>query len=249
MVYDQGNESSDAYCDSDDEDLDFMDFHIKGYDNVVIKTLTINDPIINKLYSNSGHFRGFIDEHVNGNVQTVDWNAIELVLGMRFEHPEQYKLCLANYEVANRQAILDSNPGFTCRLDDEETSFVNYYFRRIYVCFKGVGDGWIAGCKKTHESVNANVTTNLNDMGEIRFRLGDFEAKDNHILDLEKTVAAPSALVRPSVDKWNKVAKPGAKANTEPKAKKKGSKTKAPAATGQLSLRIYHKKGKIEDDL
>ncbi|GJW18453.1 hypothetical protein Tco_0025889 [Tanacetum coccineum] len=47
-----------------------------------------------------------------------------------------------------RQAILDSYPGFTCRLDDEETSSRNYYFRRIYVCFKDVKDGWLAGYRK-----------------------------------------------------------------------------------------------------
>ncbi|GJY63137.1 hypothetical protein Tco_0464597 [Tanacetum coccineum] len=37
LVYDQGNKSSDAYCSSDDEELDFMDFHTKGDDSVVIK--------------------------------------------------------------------------------------------------------------------------------------------------------------------------------------------------------------------
>ncbi|GJT58867.1 calcium/proton exchanger [Tanacetum coccineum] len=47
-----------------------------------------------------------------------------------------------------RHAILDSNPGSTCRLDDEETEFGNYYFKRIYVCFKGVKEGWLAGCRK-----------------------------------------------------------------------------------------------------
>ncbi|GJT70422.1 chloramphenicol acetyltransferase-like domain-containing protein [Tanacetum coccineum] len=47
-----------------------------------------------------------------------------------------------------RKAILDSNLGSTCRLDDEETEFGNYYFRRFYVCFKGVKDGWLTGCRK-----------------------------------------------------------------------------------------------------
>nr|GEV99380.1 calcium/proton exchanger [Tanacetum cinerariifolium] len=47
-----------------------------------------------------------------------------------------------------RHAILDSNPGSTCRLDDEETESGNYYFRRIYVCFKDVKEGWLAGCRK-----------------------------------------------------------------------------------------------------
>nr|GEX39013.1 calcium/proton exchanger [Tanacetum cinerariifolium] len=47
-----------------------------------------------------------------------------------------------------RQAILDSNPGTTCRLEDEETESGNYYFRRFYVFLKGVKEGWLAGCRK-----------------------------------------------------------------------------------------------------
>nr|GEV50411.1 zinc finger, PMZ-type [Tanacetum cinerariifolium] len=57
---DEGNESSDADCFSDDEDLSYVDFHTEVDDNVVIKTVTTNDPFINK-----------------------DWNKMEHVLGMR----------------------------------------------------------------------------------------------------------------------------------------------------------------------
>nr|GEV94006.1 splicing factor [Tanacetum cinerariifolium]GEX70750.1 splicing factor [Tanacetum cinerariifolium] len=32
---------------------------------------------------------------------TMDWNKMEPVLGMRFDHPEQLKICLANYGFAN----------------------------------------------------------------------------------------------------------------------------------------------------
>ncbi|GJZ10968.1 hypothetical protein Tco_0545727, partial [Tanacetum coccineum] len=62
FVNDEGNESSDAYCSSDDEDLGFVYFHTEGDENVSIKTLTTNEPFLNKLCSNNGHFRGFIDE-------------------------------------------------------------------------------------------------------------------------------------------------------------------------------------------
>ncbi|GJT43974.1 RNA-directed DNA polymerase, eukaryota, reverse transcriptase zinc-binding domain protein [Tanacetum coccineum] len=122
MGYDEGNESSNAYYSSDDEDLGFVDFHIEADDNLVIMTLTTNDHFLNKLCSNNGLFRGFIDESMNANVERVvediksidpefnvkqgmtylrhnptqDWNKMEPVLGMRFEHPEQLKLCLAN---------------------------------------------------------------------------------------------------------------------------------------------------------
>ncbi|GKA11589.1 hypothetical protein Tco_0691135, partial [Tanacetum coccineum] len=47
-----------------------------------------------------------------------------------------------------RQAILDTNPGSTCILDDEETKYGNTYFRRFYIYFKGVKDGWKAGCRR-----------------------------------------------------------------------------------------------------
>ncbi|GJT31623.1 calcium/proton exchanger [Tanacetum coccineum] len=39
-----------------------------------------------------------------------------------------------------RQALLDSNPGSTCRLDVDESSNGSATFKRIYICFKGVKD-------------------------------------------------------------------------------------------------------------
>nr|GEY10420.1 calcium/proton exchanger [Tanacetum cinerariifolium] len=47
-----------------------------------------------------------------------------------------------------RQALLDSNPGSACRLDVEESSNGSVTFKRIYICFKGVKDGWLLGCRK-----------------------------------------------------------------------------------------------------
>ncbi|GJX46299.1 hypothetical protein Tco_0271489 [Tanacetum coccineum] len=46
------------------------------------------------------------------------------------------------------QALLDSNPGSTCRLDVDESANGSATFRRIYIYFKGVKDGWLAGCRK-----------------------------------------------------------------------------------------------------
>nr|GEW84902.1 calcium/proton exchanger [Tanacetum cinerariifolium] len=48
-----GNESSDAYCSSDEEDLNYVYFHTEVDDNVVIKTVTTNDPFLNKLCTDS----------------------------------------------------------------------------------------------------------------------------------------------------------------------------------------------------
>ncbi|GKE20985.1 hypothetical protein Tco_1432497, partial [Tanacetum coccineum] len=68
---DDGNESSDAYCSSDEEDLSYVDFHTELDDNVVINTVTTNDPFLNKLCGDSVDFINLVDEHVNANVETV----------------------------------------------------------------------------------------------------------------------------------------------------------------------------------
>ncbi|GJT15983.1 calcium/proton exchanger [Tanacetum coccineum] len=47
-----------------------------------------------------------------------------------------------------RQAIVDSNPGSTCTLDVVESDNGSVSFKRMYICFKGVKDGWLAGCRK-----------------------------------------------------------------------------------------------------
>ena len=43
-----------------------------------------------------------------------------------------------------KQAILESNAGSTCVVDVDGSS----HFKRMYVCFKGMKDGWLAGCRK-----------------------------------------------------------------------------------------------------
>ncbi|GKE78738.1 hypothetical protein Tco_1544858, partial [Tanacetum coccineum] len=55
---------SDAYCFSDEEVIDFVDFFHEGEENVVIKNITTNDPFLTKLCSNHGHLRGFINEPI-----------------------------------------------------------------------------------------------------------------------------------------------------------------------------------------
>nr|GEX31637.1 chloramphenicol acetyltransferase-like domain-containing protein [Tanacetum cinerariifolium] len=81
-----------------------------------------------------------------------------------------------------------------------------------------------------------------------RFRLGDFEAKDNYMsiadgnADLGITCAQHIAAVSPSVDKGKQVAEPSEEASPKPQTKKNGSKRKASSASKELPLRIiYHK--------
>ncbi|GJR75293.1 hypothetical protein Tco_0087658 [Tanacetum coccineum] len=47
-----------------------------------------------------------------------------------------------------RQALLESNPGSTCRLEVEEVSSGSTYFTRFYICFKGLKDVWLDGCRR-----------------------------------------------------------------------------------------------------
>nr|GEX08147.1 hypothetical protein [Tanacetum cinerariifolium] len=122
--------SSDEYCSDDkSEDIDGVDFHTARDHNVVIKNYTTTNPFLNRLCSNEGYFIGCINDPIptnRGNVEenpdgsqidphykikkgisypkhdlTMDWDKKELVLGMRFDHPEQLKIYLANYGVAN----------------------------------------------------------------------------------------------------------------------------------------------------
>nr|GEX72220.1 splicing factor [Tanacetum cinerariifolium] len=122
--------SSDIYYSIDEiEEIDDVDFHTEVEKNVVIKNLTTHGPFLNKLCGNNGMFRDYLDESVpetEGEAlddpdgahihpihkaqkgvtypkhdPTIPWNKMTLVLGMRYEHPEQLKQALANYEVAN----------------------------------------------------------------------------------------------------------------------------------------------------
>ncbi|GJV36620.1 calcium/proton exchanger [Tanacetum coccineum] len=47
-----------------------------------------------------------------------------------------------------RQALLESNPCSTCRLDMEDTGCDKSYFKRFYICFKRMKDGWFEGCRR-----------------------------------------------------------------------------------------------------
>nr|GEY00359.1 hypothetical protein [Tanacetum cinerariifolium] len=53
----------DEYESSDEvKEIDYVDFHTEGVENLIIKNLSTQDPFLNKLYRNHGSFSGFIDE-------------------------------------------------------------------------------------------------------------------------------------------------------------------------------------------
>ncbi|GKC06245.1 hypothetical protein Tco_0997855 [Tanacetum coccineum] len=91
-----------------------------------------------------------------------------------------------------RQAVLESNPGSTCHLDVDFNNDGQPVFQRMYVCFKGVKDGWIAGCRKvigidgcfiTHmckgEILTAMGRDGNNQMYPIAWAVVDVENKNN----------------------------------------------------------------------
>nr|GEV70723.1 hypothetical protein [Tanacetum cinerariifolium] len=189
---DDGNESSDAYFSSDEDDLSYVDFHTEVDHNVIIKNVTTNDPFLNKLCPDSAHFLNVVDEPVFANDETMeedsenidpkfnvknDWRKLLVYCGRDVEVGR----CAGNYNLGSlvtyrwiahhyaKQLIADLfiptlkmktdirekffinvslGQWSACRLDDEEIEFGHYYFRRIYVCFKGVKEGWLAGCRK-----------------------------------------------------------------------------------------------------
>nr|GEU80136.1 hypothetical protein [Tanacetum cinerariifolium] len=77
----------------------------------------------------------------------ISWNEMQPVLVMRNDWRCMLVYCGRNVE-AGRQALLESNPGSTCRLDVKDTGCGKSYFKRFYICFKGMKDGWLEGCRR-----------------------------------------------------------------------------------------------------
>ncbi|GJY61298.1 zinc finger, CCHC-type containing protein [Tanacetum coccineum] len=83
-------------------------------------------------------------------------------LDIRYETPQQLKLALANYGVANgyqlwymkndwRDVLVYCGRNVEEERCADESANGSATFRRIYICFKGVKDGWLAGCRKVIE--------------------------------------------------------------------------------------------------
>nr|GEU71015.1 splicing factor [Tanacetum cinerariifolium] len=154
--------SSDEYYSSDEcEEIKGVDFHTEGEENGVIKNLSTQEPFLNRLCTNSGLFRGFVDGTVpqtegdalkdpdDANIDpsckakkgaaypkhdpTVPWNQMTPIL--ESSRPAKY-------------AKTDASTSKSPELGVEDCSSDNTYFRRFYICFKGVKDGWLEGCRR-----------------------------------------------------------------------------------------------------
>ncbi|GJW21548.1 hypothetical protein Tco_0032170 [Tanacetum coccineum] len=195
--------------------------------NVNIPRMTTDDPWLNKLVDSK--FKAKKNVSCSSFNPDTPWNECKLVLGMRFESPQQLKRMLANYGVQHgyqlwymqndhnkllvfygmdvsegkcaafkgkkpkivdneecetskhgskkgdgrkavneiiskgkavciehynklwqyRKSIIDINPGFTCELETEvNDDDGKLYFKRFYVCFHSMKQGWLEGCRK-----------------------------------------------------------------------------------------------------
>ncbi|GJZ29628.1 hypothetical protein Tco_0574275, partial [Tanacetum coccineum] len=179
MVYYEGNESSDAYCSSDDEELGFVDFHTEadgrcaGYNTKKRKAQkqlfsTESDDIEPK----DGTKKGKSPQAYTKSPQTTT-NSSQTTC-------KSGEGCYESSKWTKSRVASDrgySNPGSTCRLDDEKTSSGNNYFKRIYVCFKGVMDGWLAGCRKVLLNVVSDWLPNAEHRKCIKHAFANFKKK------------------------------------------------------------------------
>ncbi|GJX36601.1 putative reverse transcriptase domain-containing protein [Tanacetum coccineum] len=91
-------------------------------------------------------------------------------------------------------------------------------------------------CKEMSIETQESIAANISDMGEIGFRLGDFEAE----IPSEEPIAA----VTPSADKGKQLAEPSEQPELQPQAIKRGSKRKVPASSEEALAKkriIFHK--------
>ena len=64
---------------------------------------------------------------------------------------EQYETCLEDHYAklwSYAQEIITSNPGSTCLMGVNPMPDGKTYFKCFYVCFKGLKQGWLEGCRR-----------------------------------------------------------------------------------------------------
>ena len=64
---------------------------------------------------------------------------------------DQYETCLQDHYGmlwSYARGILDSNPGSTCLMSVDAMPDGKNYFSRFYVCFKGLKEAWLEGCRR-----------------------------------------------------------------------------------------------------
>nr|GEX13275.1 F-box domain, leucine-rich repeat domain, L domain-like protein [Tanacetum cinerariifolium] len=127
-------DSKHKFSDSNDDEYSSVDgggfrkciLYTTSEEDVIIKNLTTHDDFLNRLCSTGGLFRGGVPKQGSSlpNIPEDD------PVGSTIE--PQFKV----------------KRGTTCRLDVEDTSSSKDFLKRVYICYKRVKDGWLAGCRK-----------------------------------------------------------------------------------------------------
>ncbi|GJX06457.1 flavonoid 3'-monooxygenase-like protein [Tanacetum coccineum] len=83
------------------------------------------------------------------------WDQCQLVLGDTPDDaecsskPATKKNGRSSEAIKERQAVLESNPGSTCHLETKDRDDDGKItFKRMYICFKGIKQGWLDACRK-----------------------------------------------------------------------------------------------------
>nr|GEW19116.1 hypothetical protein [Tanacetum cinerariifolium] len=126
------------YSDDDLEEIENVDFHTEGDDNVVIKNIATQYLFLTKLCSARIMFRYF--------KQIIE----DPFMPLRKMRDDIRQKFMIDYN----QALLDSNPGSTCTLDVVESDNGSVSFKGMYIYFKRVKDGWLAGGRKDDQCLN-----------------------------------------------------------------------------------------------
>ncbi|GJZ80294.1 hypothetical protein Tco_0645288 [Tanacetum coccineum] len=144
----QNIEDSDCYSSDDYEEIDNVDFQNEADD----KENLDNDPIDPAFKVKKGmNYLSF--------GPTIPLDKMEPVLGIRYVMSKKGKKdkVMPNTDryveaLMEKASYFRLNPGTTCRLDVDQSNG-SPTFKRIYICFKGVKDGWLAGCRKAIDSI------------------------------------------------------------------------------------------------
>ncbi|GJT26117.1 hypothetical protein Tco_0906392 [Tanacetum coccineum] len=87
-----------------------------------------------------------------GSLVTYKWIALqyckEIIEDPFIPFRKMKDVIRKKFMIDYRQELLDPNPGSTCRLDVDKSANGSVHFKRMYICFNGVKDGWLAGCRK-----------------------------------------------------------------------------------------------------
>ncbi|GKB56351.1 hypothetical protein Tco_0912537, partial [Tanacetum coccineum] len=144
-------EESDVSDYDGESDPENVDFHTEGEHGVHFERLSIDDAFLTKLVGN-GNFIGARSDPMpfligNYNVEEDD-PEVDILDPIYKKKLRKTKKRIRKKVKEYRNVVIESNPGLTCHIDQVVDDDRQIHFSRLYVCYKGLKDGWIAGCRR-----------------------------------------------------------------------------------------------------